>query len=154
MVSRMTYSDMLAVDSWQELEELTRRILEAHGYECDFRRVFKTDRRKYEVDVIARKAEHVLAIDCKHYLKTKSRRSALKVEAKKHFERCGEYTGVHKEDVVPVIITLLDDALFYANGCIVVPLRALNDFLLNNDDYLDALTRANLSSAISIFLVP
>jgi Holliday junction resolvase-like predicted endonuclease len=129
-------SDRLVVDSWQELEELTRRILEAHGYVCDFRRVFKTDRRKYEVDIIARKAGQVLAIDCKHYLKTKSRRSALKTEAKKHLERCEEYNWVHREDAVPVIITLLDDALFYANGCIVVPLRALNDFLLNSDDYL------------------
>ncbi len=138
MVPCMNYSAGLAVDSWQELEELTRRILEAHGYACGFRRVFKTSRRKYEVDVIARKAEHTLAIDCKRYLKTKSRRSALKAEAKKHFERCGEYNRVHKEDAVPVILTLLDDAIFYAKGCIVVPLSAFNDFLLNSDDYLDA----------------
>lgn len=134
---------------------MTKRILESHGYECDFRKVFKTDARKYEVDIVAQKDKHVLAIDCKRYLKTKSRRSALKAEARKHYERCEEYNEVHKAEAVPVIITLLDDALFYTNGCAVVPLSALNDFLLNCEDYLVTLAKANrshLESSLAVSL--
>lgn len=139
-------SNSLRVESWQELEELTRRIFEAHGYDCDFRKVFKNARRKYEVDIVATKSGQVLVVDCKHYLRLKSRGSALRREAKIHFTRCCEYTKIYEEKAVPLLITFLDDAVFFANGCIVVPLQALNDFLLNSETYIDAFTCVSKTS--------
>lgn len=139
----------LKVRNWQELEELTRIALEAYGYECEFRKVFKSSSRRYEIDLVARKQGLTLAFDCKHYVRTKSRSSALKREAKKHFHRCQEYSKIFDEKAVPILLTYLDDALFYAEGCIFVPLPALNDFLLECSHYLELFFKANLSVEVS-----
>ena len=136
----------LVTSTLQGLEEFTRTVLEAHGYECDFRKIFRNKHRKFEIDVIAKNKHYILAIDCKRYIKTKSRANALKKESKKHFERCVEYTIITKEYVIPVIVTLLDDSLFSANGCIVIPVISLNDFLLHIDNYLEILIENPSSS--------
>jgi hypothetical protein len=140
---------MFVPKKWQELEELTFTALEAHGYECEFRKVFKNGPR-YEIDVLARGKDFTLAFDCKHYLKTKSRTSALRREARKHFRRCRKYSEISGEKIVPILLTLLDDSLLYTEGCIVVPLRALNDFLLRSDLYLEIFSRANFSRELSM----
>lgn len=134
--------------SWQELEELALKALEAHNFNCEFRKVF-TDRTRYEIDVLAKKDNITLAIDCKHYRKTKSRVSVLRREAEKHRKRCEKYAEISGNKVVPVLLTLLDDSLFYMEGCIVVPLRALNDFLLNCVYYVEFFSKANLSVEVS-----
>jgi hypothetical protein len=143
----------MMVRRWQDLEEITLEALEAHGFECEFRKVFVNGSR-YEIDVLARKGKLVLAFDCKHYLRIKSRKSVLRREARKHHARCVKFSEITGEKVVPIILTFLDDSLLYLEGCIIVPLRALNDFLLQAAYYLELFSRANLSVEVSICFNP
>lgn len=144
----------MEVNKWQELEEITFKALESHGFECMLRKVFKDSSRRYEIDVIAMEENLTLAFDCKYYLRTKSRTSALRREARKHFRRCERYRELTGERVIPILLTFLDDSLFCMEGCVVVPLRALNDFLLRRHFYLELFSKANLSVDVSMGSVP
>ncbi len=122
--------------SWQEFEELVREVLESHGFETMFRVVFRDEEGRSEIDVVAERFGIVLAIDAKRYARNWYRKSAIKREARKHAERCKRYSRVEGKDVIPVIVSFVDDEVVECSGCIIVPLRAINDFLLNIEAYL------------------
>lgn len=124
--------------SWQELEELTRKILELHDFEVEFRKVFRNSERKFEIDVVATKAGLCLAIDCKRYGHSRYRRSPLRSEAGKHKARCREFERIFGRKAIPIIVSFIDDDLLVENGCIFVPIDKLNDFLLNLGQYLES----------------
>lgn len=56
--------------SWQNFENLVKRLYEAQGYECSLTPIGVED---YGADIIARKDGEVLAIQCKHTTNGKSR---------------------------------------------------------------------------------
>lgn len=130
--------------NWQEFEELVKGIFDSHDFQTKFRVVFKDDEGKSEIDVVARKFGQVIAIDAKKYSEWWHRSSALKRQAEKHLERCDRYSQFTEEEVIPVIVSFIDDQIFDHWGCIVVPIEKLNDFLLNIHTYLDefGLTKA------------
>ncbi len=132
------------ISSWQEFEEFTRDILEFHGFKVEFRKVFRNMIRKFEIDVLAEKSGICLAIDCKHYGFSRHRRSQLRSEALKHRQRCREFEKIEEKKVTPIIVSMLDDDLLLEYGCIFVPIRKLNDFLVNYVDYLDILSSGSV----------
>lgn len=125
--------------TWQEFEVYVRDVLTHHDFEVTFRKVF-THIRKYQIDVVGCKGDLCICFDAKKYGRGRSRTSSLKTEALKHYERCLAYEEKYGVKAVPVIVSWLDDNLMIENGCIFVPLRALNDFLLNLDEYLEHLS--------------
>jgi len=125
--------------SWQEFEEVTRNILEAHGFKTSFRVVFRDERGRAEIDVVASRFGTILAIDAKRYTHTWYRASALRREAEKHAQRSKRYEKVVGRKVIPVIVSLIDDCIVKHQDCIVVPFYAFNDFLLNLEAYIDDL---------------
>ncbi|WP_232215805.1 restriction endonuclease [Archaeoglobus veneficus] len=135
----MRQSKKQEVSSWQEFEEATKEILEAHEFKTAFRVVFKDEKGRAEIDVVAERYGFILAIDAKRYTHTWYRASALRKEAKKHAERCKRYEKIVGKKVVPVIVSLIDDSIVEHEGCIVVPFHAFNDFLLNLEAYIDEL---------------
>lgn len=122
--------------SWQEFEEITKNVLESHGFETKFRFVFKDESGKAEIDVFALRHDIILAIDAKRYTAKWHRKYALKKQAEKHAERCERYSKLINKKVVPVIVSLIDDNIVFHEGCIVVPFESLNDFLTNLHAYL------------------
>jgi Holliday junction resolvase-like predicted endonuclease len=125
--------------SWQDFEVRVREVLESNDFQTRFRVVFQDDRGRAEIDVVAERHGLVLCVDAKRYNRNWSRRSALKRESEKHRERCERFSKVAKARVIPVIVSLIDDELFLHEGCIVVPFKSFNDFLLNIHYYLDEL---------------
>ncbi|MFP3908649.1 MAG: restriction endonuclease [Archaeoglobaceae archaeon] len=125
--------------SWQEFEELVKGVFDSHDFHTKFRVVFKDERGKSEIDVVAQKFGLVIAIDAKKYSEWWHRSSALKRQAEKHLERCERYSQFTGEEVIPIIVSFIDDQIFDHWGCIVVPMEKLNDFLLNFYAYLDDL---------------
>ncbi|RLI76055.1 hypothetical protein DRP05_13585 [Archaeoglobales archaeon] len=123
--------------SWQEFEEITKTILESHGFETKFRFVFRDEKSKSEIDVLAVRHDIMLAIDAKRYTAKWHRKSALKKQAEKHVERCERYSKLINKRVIPVIVSLIDDQIVFHEGCIVVPFESLNDFLIDLHAYLD-----------------
>lgn len=125
--------------TWQEFEEYIRDLVEHHDFEVQFRKVFRTPRRGYQVDAVAVRGGLCLCIDGKKYGRSRPRSSSLKEQAKLHYERTlayGEMAGVR---AIPLIVSWLDDSLVYENGCVFVPVDRLNDFLLHVDAILDEL---------------
>ncbi len=130
-------TDDLGELTWQEFEEYIRDLLEHHDFTVHFRKVFRTPRRGYQVDAVASRPDLCLCIDGKKYGRGRPRESSLKEQAKLHYERCVEHEQKFGIRSIPVIVSWLDDALLFENGCIFVSIDRLNDFLLNLDAYLD-----------------
>jgi Holliday junction resolvase-like predicted endonuclease len=124
--------------TWQEFEERVRDALDSAGYRIEFRRVFKSDGKRHEVDVIAHKFDHCILIDAKRYGKSRYRTSSLKSEAKKHFNRCRAFETVFKCTVIPVLVSWIDDSLVFQEGCFIVPFEKLQDFVNNVELYVDS----------------
>lgn len=124
---------------WQEFEEFVKEVFDSHDFHTEFRVVFKDSEGKSEIDVVAHNFGLVIAIDAKKYSEWWHRNSALRKQAEKHLERCDRYSKVIGEEVIPIIVSFIDDQIFDHWGCIVVPIEKLNDFILNIHAYLDEL---------------
>ncbi|MGZ4916554.1 MAG: hypothetical protein ACXV3U_07635 [Halobacteriota archaeon] len=122
--------------TWQEFEEQTRDVLECAGFSTEFRRVFVSDGRRHEIDVVARRFDMTLLIDAKRYGKARLRSASLKTEARKHLARCEEFDRAFSSTSVPVIVSWLDDALLIDAECFIVPFDKLEDFVVHVEYYL------------------
>jgi len=123
--------------SWQEFEELIREILERNDFKTDFRVVFKDEHGRAEMDVIGEKFGILIGIDAKRYNRGWYRKSALKRQAEKHCERCSRFARLTGKRIIPVIVSLIDDEIILHKDCLIVPFKALNDFLVNIEYYLE-----------------
>jgi len=123
--------------SWQQLEHAVRECMEKNMFTVQFRKVFHGKNRKFEIDVVAKRSGLVLAVDCKRYGRSRHRTSALRGQCATHAIRCEVLSRKEGTTVYPVIVTMLDDGLFFINGCLVVHLTTLNDFLVHLDEYLE-----------------
>ncbi len=121
--------------SWQEFEEEILRIFETHGFKTKRRFVFKDEEGKSEVDIVAERFGITVGVDAKRYTERWYRLSALKKEAEKHAKRCKRLERVLGKRVIPVIVPLIDDQIYFHHS-LIVPYPSLNDFLTNIHYYL------------------
>lgn len=126
----------LKVRSWKEFEIEIERILEEHGFEVKSRYIFKDEIGRSEIDIVAERGKITLCIDAKFYSKHRYRASQLKREAKKHFERCERFSKISEKKTIPVIVSYIDDSIYFYEGCIIVPYYSLNYFLTEIYYYL------------------
>ncbi|HMK47105.1 MAG TPA: hypothetical protein VK436_10810 [Methanocella sp.] len=125
--------------TWQEFEEHIRDILSCYDFDVQFRKVFKSGGRGYQIDVVGLRRDLCLCIDGKKYGRGRRRESSLKAEAAKHYNRCLAHEDAFGIKSIPIIVSWLDDNMVVENGCIFVPVYMLNDFLLNLDAILEEL---------------
>ncbi len=125
--------------AWKEFEERVREILEYHSFSTKSNFIFKDERGRAEIDILAERFGIILAIDAKRYSEGWYRASAIKREAKKHFERCKRYERIAKKRIIPIIVSLIDDSIYLHENCLVVPFEKFNDFLNNIHFYLEEL---------------
>jgi len=123
--------------SWQEFEEAIRDILEIHGFSTKFRYVFRDEHGRTEIDVLSERYGIMMAIDAKRYTEGWYRISTIKKESEKHAERCRRLERLIAKKIIPVVVPLIDDNIYFHRGTIIVPFRKFNDFLLNIYAYLD-----------------
>ncbi|ADC64523.1 conserved hypothetical protein [Ferroglobus placidus DSM 10642] len=121
--------------TWQEFEEEILKIFEEHGFKSKRRFIFRDEIGRGEIDILAERFGIILAVDAKRYTEGWYRLSALKREAKKHAERCRRLEKVIGRKVIPVIVPLIDDRVYFHHS-FIVPFVSLNDFLLNLHYYL------------------
>ncbi|NHJ48010.1 MAG: hypothetical protein FK733_09500 [Asgard group archaeon] len=129
--------------SWQEFEILTTIVGDESGYEAKTGLNFSTAERKYQIDVILKNSPYVLLIDCKHYggfgkqsvLRTAVIDQIDRVKAvADSFEELKKKLNVSswkKVILMPMVITWLDDELFFHENVPVVPFPKLRSFLQN-----------------------
>jgi len=124
--------EILSLIDWKEFEEKVEEIFKLHNFKTIRNFRFKTSKR-FEVDIIAEKRELLFVVDCKQWRRGRYKASALKKAAEKNLERAKEIQntllGMNKK-IIPLIITLFDEAVYEYKGVHIVPLFKLNTFLL------------------------
>ncbi len=132
---------------WKDFEYYTSKILEAHGYYVYRGLKGGLKGGRFEIDVLGYREELALAIDCKHW--KKSRISLLKVHAEAHISRVEKLSyaikakivdiGFRRGIILPVIVTLYEPYEKIYSGVPLVPIAEFNDFLLNIRKYMEEL---------------
>lgn len=112
---------------WQWFEKLVAWIFGQNGFEAKTG-VVETAKGKRQYDVVAKKFDTIFLVECKK--RKKSSASAIKKAVEDHMERCLIYKTLHKEkEVIPVLVTLLEEDIRIHNGIPIVPIGKLNQFL-------------------------
>ena len=124
--------------TWRDFESITGLILEEKDFDVTKNLIFTKPRM--EIDVIGKKMDIALLIDCKHW-KTMSK-SALDEIVKKQVERVKRYVADESISALPVIVTLHQEEIQFVDNVPIVPIMKLSSFL---DEFV-----GNLDSLASI----
>jgi len=133
-----TIEDVSEYLTWRDFESITGLILEEKDFDVTKNLIFTKPRM--EIDVIGKKMDIALLIDCKHW-KTMSK-SALDEIVKKQVERVKRYVADESISALPVIVTLHQEEIQFVDNVPIVPIMKLSSFL---DEFV-----GNLDSLASI----
>ena len=120
-----TIEDVSECLTWRDFEAITGIILEENGFDVTKNLVLTKPRM--EIDVIGKKMNIALLIDCKHW-KTMSK-SALDEIVKKQIERVKRYVADEGITALPVIVTLHQEGTRLIENVPIVPIMKLPSFL-------------------------
>ena len=131
-----TIEDVSEYLTWRDFESLTGLILEEKDF--DITKNLILTKPRMEIDVIGKKMDIALLIDCKHW-KTMSK-SALDEIVKKQIERVKRYVADENMSALPVIVTLHQEEIQFVDNVPIVPIMKLSSFLDDFVGNLDSLT--------------
>ena len=126
--------------NWQDFESLTGIILEARDFEVTKNLILTKPRM--EIDVIGKKMDIALLIDCKHW-KNMSK-SALDEIVQKQIERVKRFVSIENMSAFPVIVTLHQEKIQFVGNVPIVPIMKLPSFLdefIGNSEQLSTLKK-------------
>ena len=126
--------------NWKDFESLTGIILEARDFEVTKNLILTKPRM--EIDVIGRKMDIALLIDCKHW-KNMSK-SALDEIVERQIERVKHFVSVENISALPVIVTLHQETIQFIGNVPIVPIMKLSSFLdefVGNLDFLKSIEK-------------
>ncbi len=135
--------------SWQEFELLTTMVGDEFGYVAKTGLNFSTEERKYQIDVILKNSPYIILIDCKHFggtgkqsiLRTAATEQIIRAEALvANFNELKGKINVRKWKrviVLPMIVTWLDDSVYFHENVPVVPFTKLHSFFTDFYLYID-----------------
>ena len=121
--------------NWKDFESLTGFILEEKDFEVTKNLILTKPRM--EIDVIGKKMDIALLIDCKHW-KNMSK-SALDEIVKKQIERVKHFVSTENMSALPVIVTLHQESIQFVGNVPIVPIMKLSSFLDEFVGNLDSL---------------
>ena len=111
--------------NWKDFESLTGIILEEKNFEVTKNLILTKPRM--EIDVIGKKMDIALLIDCKHW-KNMSK-SALDEIVRKQVERVKHFVSIETMSALPVIVTLHQETIQFVGNVPIVPIMKLPSFL-------------------------
>ena len=130
-----TIEDVSEYLTWRDFEAITGIILEENGFDVTKNLVLTKPRM--EIDVIGKKMNIALLIDCKHW-KNMSK-SALDEIVKKQIERVKHFVSTENMSALPVIVTLHQESIQFVGNVPIVPIMKLSSFLDEFAGNLDSL---------------
>jgi hypothetical protein len=128
--------------NWKDFESLTGIILEEKNFEVTKNLILTKPRM--EIDVIGKKMDIALLIDCKHW-KNMSK-SALDEIVRKQVERVKHFVSIETMSALPVIVTLHQETIQFVGNVPIVPIMKLPSFLdefIGNFEQLSTLKKNN-----------
>ena len=133
-----TVEDVSEFLTWRDFESLTAVILEENDFDVTKNLILTKPRM--EIDVIGKKMNIALLIDCKHW--KNMTKSALDEIVRKQIERVKNY--VEKMECIssiPVIVTLHQEKVNFVKQVPIVPVLQLSSFL---DEFYGNLDRMKI----------
>ncbi len=130
--------------SWKDFEEFISMIVDYNGYKVH--QNFRLKRPKIEIDVLAIREGKGLAIDCKHWHRPFGLSGISKV-AKAQIKRAemlmmsDEVKRPTLSYVIPVIVTLYSEQVFFVSKIPIVPVDKFSHFLNELDGILDLILK-------------
>ncbi len=121
--------------NWKDFESLTGIILEEKDFEVTKNLILTKPRM--EIDVIGKKMDIALLIDCKHWKNLS--KSALDEIVKKQIERVKHFVSTENMSALPVIVTLHQETIQFIGNVPIVPIMKLSSFLDEFAGNLDSL---------------
>jgi hypothetical protein len=76
-------------------------------------------------------------VECKKWAGNRYRLSAIKSAVRRHIERSEFYSSLTNENVIPVIVTLIEEEILLYEGVPVVPILKLDSFINEEDKGLE-----------------
>ena len=121
--------------NWKDFESLTGIILEEKDFVVTKNLILTKPRM--EIDVIGKKMDIALLIDCKHW-KNMSK-SALDEIVKIQVERVKHFVSIENMSALPVIVTLHQETIQFIGNVPIVPIMKLSSILDEFVGNLDSL---------------
>lgn len=149
VLSGRNIEEVLEKFDWKNFEQIVAEIFKSNDFIVYPNLRFKTKKR-YEIDLIAKRRNIVLCIDCKEWSRGRHKKTGLRYAIKKQKERVKELVKFLKGNPIaenklkmnvkdkfyPLIVTLFLEELVKENGSFIVPVWKLNSFLLEIESYL------------------
>ena len=111
---------------WKDFEGLVAEILVSKHFEV--LRNFRMKKPTMEIDVVGKRLDVIMLIDCKHWKRMSY--SNLKIIVNKQIKRAEQYIQNKKNmTVVPIIVTLYKEETSFVNGTPIVPIFQFSSFI-------------------------
>jgi Restriction endonuclease len=123
--------------TWQEFEAFTEECLQTVGFETRKGIIVKDTSRRWQIDIIARKGEMVLAVDCKHWETPGYDSKLSKAAQHQKMAVCAfiqqmiqsDEVGIEGLAALPVILTLYEPRQQVTGGAVAVSIEQFANFL-------------------------
>ena len=126
---------------WKDFEGLVAEILESKHFEV--LRNFRMKKPTMEIDVVGKRLDIIMLIDCKHWKRMSH--SNLKIIVNKQIKRAEQFIQNKKNvTVVPIIVTLYKEETSFVNGTPVVPIFQFSSFIdefYGNLEYMNTIEK-------------
>jgi len=111
---------------WKDFEGLVAEILESKHFEV--LRNFRMKKPTMEIDVVGKRLNVMMLIDCKHWKRMSH--SNLKIIVNKQIKRAEQFIQNKKNvTVIPIIVTLYKEETSFVNGTPIVPIFQFSSFI-------------------------
>ncbi|MCK9566623.1 MAG: restriction endonuclease [Methanothrix sp.] len=118
---------------WQNFERLVAFIFEKNNFQVETGKVKTSNKKRRQYDVIAKIKGKTFLVECKKWSGNRYRLSALRSAATQHKERSEFYRKLTDENVIPVIVTLIEEEILSCEYIPIVPISKLNSFINEED---------------------
>ena len=126
---------------WKDFEGLVAEILESKDFEV--LRNFRMKKPTMEIDVVGKRLNVIMLIDCKHWKRMSY--SNLQIIVSKQIKRAEQYIQNKKNmTVVPIIVTLYKEETSFVNHTPIVPIFQFSSFIdefYGNLEYMNTIEK-------------
>ena len=126
---------------WKDFEGLVAEILVSKHFEV--LRNFRMKKPTMEIDVVGKRLDVTMLIDCKHWKRMSY--SNLKIIVNKQIKRAEQYIQNKKNmTVVPIIVTLYKEEASFVNGTPIIPIFQFSSFIdefYGNLEYMNTIEK-------------
>ncbi len=122
---------------WQYFEKLVGWIFEKNGFETEVNKVIIFEKGRRQFDVVARRFQTTFLIECKKWSGKRSKTGLVKKVAERHIEKCKLYRETEANEVIPLVVTLMQEDIVSHENIPIVPIEKLNSFINHFEEFKD-----------------